>query len=370
MASPAAPAPPIPSKTPTYTYPYASSPDIIRSNQKDTYLTSQLHTHLSSLLRRLYGSRVSHNYDTEARTITELIYLGLTTLIGNRTLGEEYCDLHQVEVGTGKLPAVGRRAGYILSVVILPYGLGKLLPALRSRVRGRLEGNLAGMPKDGTNRYRVQAYILEHLGMITSTSPIYALTLAVFYFSGSYYHLSKRVFGLRYVFSKRLAPNEQRVGYEVLGILLVLQMIVQAYMHVQNTVSSKQPTEGASAVLDDGVEIGLSQRQLNDSSGQLESTGAANLADSRTRIAVSTHTSILPPDKARYDLSDACTMAWLQPEQQRKCTLCLEPMKDPSVTTCGHFFCWTCILDWVNEKPECPLCRQAVLGQHVLPLRS
>ena len=371
MATPAAPAPSVlvPTTASSYTYPHASSPDIIRSNQKDTYISSQLHTQLSSLLRRFYGSRFTHNYDTEARTLTELLYLGLTTLIGNRTLGEEYCDLHQVEAGTGKLPAVGRRAGYILSAVLLPYGLGRLLPALRVRLRGRLERNLASMLKDGT-RYRMQAYLLEHLGMITSTSPVYALTLAVFYFSGSYYHLSKRIFGLRYIFSKKLAPNEQRVGYEVLGVLLVLQMTVQAYLHVQNTISSKLPTEGPSAVLDDGVEIGPNQQQSLNSKGQNESGVVSNSTDSRTRIAFSTHTQLLPIEKARYNLSNPSTLAWLQPEQQRKCTLCLEPMRDPSVTTCGHFFCWTCILDWVHEKPECPLCRQGVLGQHILPLRG
>ena len=272
-----------------------------------------------------------------------------------------------MEAKTGKLPAVGRRAGYILSAVLLPYGLGRVLPALRAKLRARLERSLAQTPKE-TTRYHVQAYILENLGAITSTSPVYALTLAVFYFSGSYYHLSKRVFGLRYIFSKQLAPNEQRVGYEVLGVLLVLQMIVQAYLHVQSTVSAYIPSEGSSAMLDNGVEVGLGQQQ---SSGFKEQSAiVTNLTDSRARIALTTHTPLLPPERAHYDLSDASTLAWLQPEQLRKCTLCLEPMKDPSVTTCGHFFCWTCILDWIHEKPECPLCRQGILGQHVLPLRG
>ena len=26
---------------------------------------------------------------------------------------------------------------------------------------------------------------------------------------------------------------------------------------------------------------------------------------------------------------------------------------------CGHVFCWRCIADWHNQKPECPLCRSA-----------
>jgi hypothetical protein len=55
------------------------------------------------------------------------------------------------------------------------------------------------------------------LDSITSLSPIYALSIATFYFTGSYYHLSKRLWRLRYVFTKKIDDNEQRIGYEVLG---------------------------------------------------------------------------------------------------------------------------------------------------------
>jgi len=155
------------------------------------------------------------------------------------------------------------------------------------------------------------------------------------------------------------------VGYEVLGVLLVVQMLVQGFLHARSTFTlfGSIPEE----------------TQADDMSGPVHSAPAV---DSKSRIALTTHTP-LPQyrptqknsspgdnDVARYDLSDPITLGWIQPAQQRKCTLCLEPMRDPSVTTCGHVFCWTCILDWVREKPECPLCRQGVLGQHVLPLRG
>ncbi|KAL6716255.1 peroxisome biogenesis factor 10 [Lecanora helva] len=372
-SAPSSIAPSQPSKE-TYTYPAASSPDIIRSHQKDAYQTTQLHTRLTTLLRSLYGTRFVHAWENETRTLTELLYFGLTTFIGNRTLGEEYCDIHQVEAGSSqRLPAIGRRAGYILSAVLFPYTLSKILPSLRAKIRLRLERSIARTPqsekKAPSLRYRLHYHILENLSSLTSisTSPISALSLAIFYFNGSYYHLSKRLFGLRYIFSRTLPPSEPRAGYEVLGVLLVLQMIVQAYLHIQITISTPLPTEGSSAVLDDGVEIGLSSKE---SPTGLSTSSSSNAESSRSRISRATHTPLPHSTNPCYDLSDPSTLAWLQPQQQRKCTLCLEPMKDPSVTTCGHVFCWTCILDWVEEKPECPLCRQGVLGQHVLPLRG
>lgn len=352
-----------------YAFPFAAAPDIIRSNQKDTYFQGVLLEQLSAILRHLYGSRFSHKYNTEARTFTELLYLGLTTLPGNRSLGEEYCDIYQIESHSRQLPAIGRRTGYILSAVVLPYTLSKLLPSLRSRIRLKIESNLSRAPKSSRTslNYRLQHYLLKNLSAITSvsTSPVYAIFLAVFYFTGSYYHLSKRLFGLRYIFSKRLAPSEQRVGYEVLGVLLVLQIAMQAYLHIQNTITTDLPTEGSSAFLD-GVEIGLQSHQGPQQDNQLlEPPNSTEKVDtSRSRISVTTHTPLPPSSVPRYDLADPACLAWLQPKQQRKCTLCLEPMKDPSSTTCGHTFCFTCILEWLGEKQECPLCRQRVLSQH------
>ena len=353
-----------------YTYPFAAAPDIIRANQKDTYFQGVLYEQFSTILRRLYGSRFAQTYSSEAHTFTELLYLGLTTCIGNRTLGEEYCDIHQIESQSRQLPAIGRRTGYVLSAVLLPYTLTKFLPGLRSRIRLRIESNLRQAARGSRHSlsYRLQHYTLEHLPTLTSvsTSPLYAIFLAIFYLTGSYYHLSKRLFSLRYIFSKRMAPSEQRVGYEVLGVLLGLQIVVQACMHVQKTMTNTISGEGATALLDDGAEIDLqSQKDMQQANGFLESPNSMERSDhSRDRISITTNTPLPPSSLPRYDLSDPSCLAWLQPKQQRKCTLCLEPMKDPSSTTCGHTFCFTCILDWLGEKQECPLCRQRALSQH------
>lgn len=71
----------------SFSYPWAAAPDIIRSHQKDAYFQSLLLSRLEAVIRSLYGSRTAHNWTTEARTFTELLYLGLTTFVGNRTLG-------------------------------------------------------------------------------------------------------------------------------------------------------------------------------------------------------------------------------------------------------------------------------------------
>lgn len=376
MANSSPDSPPSSSSHPAtkYNYPFAAAPDIILSNQKDTYFQGVLLEQLSSILRKLYGSRFAHHYNSEARTFTELLYFGLTTLVGNRTLGEEYCDIIQISDTSLRLPPLCRRAGYVLSTVLIPYILAKFLPAFRNRVRLKLEANIQQKSNVSSASFAqlLQSYLLNNLSSITSPSPIHALTLSMFYFTGSYYHLGKRLFGLRYIFTKRPAPSDQRVGYEVLGMLLVLQISVQGWLHFYSAL--KTPTLSPAGTGNPPEQNASFSRVATNLNLQTPLDTNNKLIPSRehrsqSRLEVTTHTPILG-DHPRYDLQDGAMMGWIDGQQQRKCTLCLEEMKDPSVTTCGHVFCWICIGDWVREKPECPLCRQGVLAQHVLPLRG
>lgn len=368
-----------------FQYPFASAPDIIRSHQKDAYFQGVLLERLSSVLRNLYGARFAQTHMTGTRTFADLLYLSLTTLVGNRTLGEEYCDIVQVEDDTLRLPSVYRRGGYIVASVLLPYGLTRLLPAFRRKLRAKLEASLRrrrGKPDKTSSSWvtNLQSYLLRNLDTLTSPSPIHALSLTAFYFTGAYYHLAKRLSGLRYIFTRRLNPSEQRIGYEVLGVLLVLQLSVQAYFHLHETYSSVPTISdaatvgGGSAVLDNGVEVSLDPNAYSSNNALLFEEGGAqrDTVGLHSKISRMTHTPLPPAesDAGIVNLEDEGKLKWIESSQQRKCTLCLEPMRDPSATTCGHVFCWTCISDWVREKPECPLCRQGVLGQHILPLRG
>ncbi|GAB7366331.1 hypothetical protein MBLNU230_g8131t1 [Neophaeotheca triangularis] len=388
--------------TTNFSYPWASAPDIIRSNQKDAYFQSQLLTHLSSVIRSLYGARTAHNWTNEARTFTELLYLSLTTFVGNRTLGEEYCDIVQVEDDTHRFPSITRRGGYILSSILLPYILTRLLPALRKRLRTKLETSLrkkqqrrasspapsssssskSPTPLPTSRSQQLQEYTLKHLDTLTSPSPLYALSLATFYFTGAYYQLSKRLTGLRYIFTRKLEENEQRAGYEVLGVLLCLQMGVQGYLHFAETWRSVRSSNlpgsavemaGTGAVIDGGVEVGAVPNRGDGFGEPLlfeASQGRSDDNAARTqRLSKVMHTD-LGKGVPGYDLEEEGVMEFISGKQQRKCTLCLEAMKDPAVTTCGHVFCWSCVGDWLREQPMCPLCRQAALVQHVLPLRG
>lgn len=371
-----------PGQTPSlasHDYPFAAAPDIIRSHQKDAYFQEVLLNHLSSIIRNLYGVRFLHTHAAGIRTFADLLYLGLTTFIGNRTLGEEYCDVIQIEEDTLKLPSIYRRGGYILTSILLPYSLNWILPSFRASLRAKLIWNLRRLSRQkrhASKSFKVQSYVLSHLLSLTSPSLVQALTLMVFYFTGSYYELSKHIWGLRYIFTRRIGTSEARSGYEVLGVLLLLQISIRGWLHLNSTLrgpdTQTQPlnlgeTGSRNTSLDGGIEDSSDSNEYS-SNNELLFGSSEPPAVSRMNIEKSTHTPA--STEPRYSLKNGKVMGWIKGPQQRKCTLCLEEMKDPSAMQCGHIFCWTCIRDWVHEKPECPLCRRETLAQHILPLRA
>ncbi|KAM0280355.1 hypothetical protein ACHAQH_004068 [Verticillium albo-atrum] len=365
----------------TFPYPYAAAPDIIRAHQKDAYFKGTLSNTLSDIHRRILGARSAHAHLPTTRAFAETLYLSLTTLVGNRTLGEEYCDVIQIDTsrhGAARLPAISRRAAYILASVLIPHFGARALPSLRNRLRLYLEGRLHTAENRGRKRdAAVCRYLLTHLQTYTSAAPLHALTLATFYFSGTYYELAKRLLGLRYIFTRTVPSTPDRAGYELLGLLLVIQLAVQSYLHIRQTLSSADAAAAAAdassrrdSPLPSPADVSMSDNAYSPNmSVLLPTAGDAAPRQARVDIASLTHTPVPAGSAPRYDLEDGKIMAFVAGAQQRKCTLCLEPMRDPAATGCGHVFCWACIGDWVREKPECPLCRREALVQHILPLR-
>ncbi|EAQ93610.1 hypothetical protein CHGG_01845 [Chaetomium globosum CBS 148.51] len=359
---PSRPPPPLTSSP----YPFAAAPDIIRAHQKDAYFQGVLTNQLSDLHRRLRGARSAHAWATETRTFADALYLCLTTLIGNRTLGEEYCDLIQVEAPASSspqqqqphqtpetttaptpptgplLPSLPLRAGYITTSILLPYLASRTLPRLRATLRTRLQTRLATLTRQGRDEardksgrpgaeYRAVRYLLAHLGELTSGAHVQAVVLAVFYFTGAYYSLSKRVWGLRYVFTRRV---EEEVGAGGAG--------AGGWRWC-----GRGRSLGRRAAFGPGADVDVSlDENAFTSNNELLGGGGVGGAGSAQRtlgqIGAMAHTPVPRAGRARYDLASEKVMGWIKGEQQRKCTLCLEELKDPAATQCGHVFCWAC----------------------------
>ena len=44
------------------------------------------------------------------------------------------------------------------------------------------------------------------------------------------------------------------------------------------------------------------------------------------------------------------------------CTICLDIIYDPKQLKCKHSFCADCIINWIKNSKECPLCRHKIMA--------
>lgn len=54
-----------------------------------------------------------------------------------------------------------------------------------------------------------------------------------------------------------------------------------------------------------------------------------------------------------------------------ECNICLDTARDAVVSMCGHLFCWPCLHQWLETRPNrqmCPVCKAGISKEKVVPL--
>ncbi|CCF59465.1 hypothetical protein KAFR_0H00560 [Kazachstania africana CBS 2517] len=302
--------------------PFADAASIIQSHQKDDQIVNLLIEKLNNFLKLVKGQLFINLYPREITLFAKMLYLFLTTIKKTRTLGEEYADIFIVNrPGTG-LAKRYQRLLFILSYCLSPYLFTKLI-----------------------NRWNSKNDETDENGILSSFEDLFNVVLDIhlmlFYFKGAYYDIFRRIFGLRYAFGHKITATEKifrdknSSTYKVLGYILLLQN------------SSKLIN-----VLKDKLDF----RKLSIDTSRGEKDMKAIFGVPKQ---VKTN---------KIDLNDDTLFTFIQ-GASRTCILCLSKIVDPSCAPCGHLYCWDCILNWCNEKPECPLCRQKCHPQQILPIK-
>lgn len=131
--------------------------------------------------------------------------------------------------------------------------------------------------------------------------------LAVFYWSGRYYTVADRLLRVRRLQTAHaISPP---VSVRILAVVVVAQLLAEG-IHVLRRARRAMNVHGG---------------------GWNKGVRAVFWPDS------------YPEAQAREAGHD-------EMQNKKKCTLCLEVVRHPTVTRCGHVFCWNCICSWCSSN--------------------
>lgn len=286
---------------------------------------------MGGVIKNFKGQFFANAHPQEISTSVKFLYLALTTLRGSRTLGEEYVDLIYVNRTGNMLVQRYKKLLFIVSYALGPYMASKWLQK---------------WDENGEKETRSKQYSFKRLLNMALN-----LHLVVFYFSGAYYDIIKRIFGLRYAVGHKVDGNEAKFrksssnSYKLLGYILLLQSTSRGIPIVIRYLKSLTSYDGKHSA---------NKRHITYDDEQKNNGILKGIPDESQVVHI--------------DLADESRLKFI-PEASRTCVLCLNAMMDPSCAPCGHLFCWNCIINWCKERAECPLCRRACQGQQVLSLR-
>ncbi|GIY21058.1 peroxisome biogenesis factor 10 [Caerostris extrusa] len=277
----------------------AGTAEILRATQKDEEYMRYLRNLIGDITQRCLGIPFYLKWKDFSATFSDALFFSLTTLSGLQTLGEEYTNIIQVDRSLQSIPSKWARFTDIGLRTIGYYFLLRLQTSLENEL-----SSISTAESDDEEDpciTHLKNYLLIIFKAITVLQRIH---LIIFYLNGSYNNISKRLIGIKYLVIRRwLVRPEHQKPYKILGWLAASQLLLNLAINMYNV---KTKVSSAPAV-----------QKENNPSGK----GAAT--------------------------------------SQNQCSLCFEKRNSSTATPCGHLFCWSCITSWMQNKEECPLCREA-----------
>lgn len=296
----------------SFYYANARQPEILRTVQKDATFTNQLGHDLSDILR-ITNKKLWIKYNSLCTLLMELAYHGFASYNNLQTLGEEYTGIIQID---SKYIALPSKLLQMISI-IMEYAGEQMLVKLIRNVQYEIERNTEIRPEAKILLGRCCTFLQNAIPYIQ------VMHRTWFYIYGGKYQISRRLTGINYVLIRHWLNIKHSVyGYKVLGVISLLQLMLVGAAFVKEVIRSKQVTKDTMQKVD----------RLRD---RFQSTSQQKPSNS---------------------------------EAKPKCILCLEPRHDTCSTLCGHLFCWPCIMDWLDQKEECPVCREPTKKSNIILL--
>lgn len=285
----------------------ANCSEILRSSQKDAGYIEALTKDVSNFILQLFGPVKWFQWKQLVGPSAAFSYFAATTLSNCQTVGEEYSGIILANQPLNDLPSPLKRFFMVAMYCYGPLGIKLGLSMAESHL------GKGSFRKEASDTLLKGIMVLREIVDVAQR-----LNLSLFFLYGSFYHLSKRILGVRYGSIQHWMSTKNTNNEQVLKIsgylgLVSLALSVMSAVKKYNYKLDQGPKEP--------------HREGPSSSTSPSSTSSV-----------------------------------------KKCSLCLELRTNPAATSCGHIFCWSCIIECLQKRAECPLCRSEAPPHRVVPL--
>lgn len=323
----------------SFILPFSPQVDIIRAHTKDEEYIELLHRNLQDVLIHIIpnATRSQPWVTTLTTRLTRLFYHSLTPS-GEipTTPGEEYAStlcMH-VDFSSFRL-VVPSSVTRILLAALHIITRGDMLRIFVFIWRIILTSILARWRSGATNRTHaeipVESVLQSYPFPRSAVSAIFDVAtrihLALFYWYGHYYSVPDRVLRIRRVQTSIETGSNTPVGVRILALVVVVQLIADMLRASRRAL-----------------------RRLHVAQNRSEAQTSSKIWGDVVKNLVWPEATVLRSRGNNFDCEEISTDNNAGNHTTKNCTLCLEGVRDPTVTTCGHVFCWDCICNWCSSN--------------------
>ncbi|CAD8048688.1 unnamed protein product [Paramecium sonneborni] len=137
--------------------------------------------------------------------------------------------------------------------------------------------------------------------------------LAIFLIQGTYFEISKRLTQIQFIFN-RIPPNHN-IKYKRIGQAYLLLLFLQFTKYLYNFI-----------------------QKINNENIKDQVNKERNITTNESN------------------------------DKFTQCLICYDNSTNVTCTPCGHLFCWDCIMQQINLKQQCPICRSDCQAQQLIQL--